>query len=122
VIPIDVVERWLSEKHTVLWMDWDVTDPKERRAAAEWFRHEMDDLNHFWVDPLIEKAKIPMGLDGSHTACGPYGPALGRWINWCEIPPKEEDRYSLDFMCVDPRPFDDYDYDDYDFWCRECGE
>jgi len=47
MIPIDVVERWLEEKHCTLWADFDIDDAKGRRAAAEWFRHEIDSLNKF---------------------------------------------------------------------------
>jgi len=48
MIPIDVVERWLAEKHCTLWADFDIDDAKGRRAAAEWFRHEVDSLSEWW--------------------------------------------------------------------------
>jgi len=59
MIPLDVVERWLADKHVMLWMDWDITDPKERRAAAEWFRHEIEDLVHTMNQ---RPSKPPLGL------------------------------------------------------------
>jgi len=71
MIPIDVVEHWLAEKHCTLWADFDIDDAKGRRAAAEWFRHEVDSLEHFWIVPFIEEARGPRNLP----------------------PPREEDRH-----------------------------
>jgi hypothetical protein len=41
---IAIIENWLRNKHTTLWMNWDVTDTKERRLAAEWVRDLMTEL------------------------------------------------------------------------------
>jgi len=78
MIPIDVVERWLEQKHCTLWADFDIDDAKGRRAAAEWFRHEIDSFEHFWIVPFIEEARVPRKLLSERE--------------WPHFPPKEENR------------------------------
>jgi hypothetical protein len=45
------IERWLLSKHATLWADWDITDPKRRRKAAEWFLKEMESFREYESTP-----------------------------------------------------------------------
>ena len=38
-----MVERWLESKGVTLWADWNITDPVQRRKAADWFEAQMQE-------------------------------------------------------------------------------
>jgi hypothetical protein len=38
---VDLVDEWLGLKGVTLWGDWDITDPAQRRLAAEWLATQM---------------------------------------------------------------------------------
>lgn len=44
---IKKIEDWLGQKGVTLWYNWDVSDPKERRLAAEAFLKELNDINDY---------------------------------------------------------------------------
>ena len=35
------IKAWLKNKGTVLWANWDLTDPDDLDLAAEWFHSEI---------------------------------------------------------------------------------
>ncbi len=46
---VEDIEDWLAAKPTTSWVNWDITDPKERREAAEWFYNQLASYNRFVV-------------------------------------------------------------------------
>ena len=44
---IEDIEAWLVAKHITTWVNWDLTDPKERRQAAEWMYDQMKNFLQF---------------------------------------------------------------------------
>lgn len=55
---LEVTEAWLLAKHVTLWLDWDITDRKDRKLAAEYVIKMTDDLDEFtrqyWYDKRDE--------------------------------------------------------------------
>lgn len=46
-ITVENIELWLAKKPTTSWVNWDITDPKERREAAEWLYGQLRQLSQF---------------------------------------------------------------------------
>jgi len=55
---LEAVDAWLQDKHCVLYLDWDISDPKQRRQAAEFVLNMSADLNRYlneyWINRKIE--------------------------------------------------------------------
>ena len=45
--PVEVIDSWLQSLHTTLWLDWDITDPRQRKQAAEFVNTMMDDIMRY---------------------------------------------------------------------------
>lgn len=54
---VEVAKKWLREKHTTLWMDWDLTTEDGLHDAAEWFITNMEHLLDF------HESEMEAGLD-----------------------------------------------------------
>ena len=62
---LEVIDAWLQSKHTTLWLDWDITDPKQRGAAAIYVYQMIGELTTFASDYLNEaRANDPGRVGG----------------------------------------------------------
>jgi hypothetical protein len=57
--------EWLRTKGITVWLNWDITDPKERREAAEYFYTQMESYINF-ID--LKQAKLDQRILGTHES------------------------------------------------------